>query len=398
MRHWKLFVLSAAAAGIAAWLLAGSRASVGGSDAWKDAHGRHESFPWRLENGSGFDYEGPNCDRPCSPVVSRPDWTVSDKGRTYLLYEFEPGNMGPGMFPGEYDESLWIGLTDERHAVVRKIKLATGVTEISGIRNGLRGPFVTAVAASGTKTNIALRFPEPWPPLQPSGSAWGDFERRRNRLLEDLWEDWPGNGSGYAADWVSARMDEDLDREWRAAVEALKAAAPDDARRAELDAEAAAILSLVRGRSDGAGDEAGTVHWSNFTDRVVREQAMEPFLRNWLEASDDPAGWEAVRSATGTFGGEPFAATGGVAVLSLPRAWIAERWRTPPDAAGPETKVLRDRTGANSDGAERTTVLLRLAPAGAVRDGNSVRADYEATVPDVMDSGRLVERGTISLP
>lgn len=43
------------------WLLgfAGS-AGVGESEAWRSITGSHECFPFRVENGKGFVYEGPN--------------------------------------------------------------------------------------------------------------------------------------------------------------------------------------------------------------------------------------------------------------------------------------------------------------------------------------------------
>lgn len=389
------------------WLACGAGVAVGGSDAWKNAHGTHESFPWRIEDGKGFVYQGARFDDPCEPVVSRPDWVVSKGGRTYILYEVDPGDLKEGMFRGEYAESLWIGQLGEGGEVVAKIRLATGVADVSGVLLGRSSlPYVAATATDGSRTAIPLRFPRSRAELRPTGHAWRDYKRRRKRLESGLWDDWPGNGSGYAADWVSSRAEDALFNECRAAVEALQAAAPTDARRAELAAELAAAMDLAWEMSGDSSGTALNVHWGNVADRQTREQALEPFLRNWLEAVDHPEEWEAIRSASGTFLGESFVATNGIAVLGEPE-WVREYAQpaepappAPPDPADPDApEEPLGREGVCHR-------LLRLAPERVKRTDEGLLVGFDVLDPWVMDSwsrpgsgefllrdGVLIERG-----
>lgn len=148
-------------------------AGVGESEAWRNITGSHECFPFRVENGKGFVYEGPNYDDPETPVLTRPDWTIVKSGKTYVLYDIDPGNVEPSMFQDEFDESLWIGLVGDDGRIVRKKKLATGVKNISGIRRTLigGGAYVFATSACGLMRPIPLRFPKPWPKLKLTGDV-----------------------------------------------------------------------------------------------------------------------------------------------------------------------------------------------------------------------------------
>lgn len=60
------------------------------ADAWRNIRGTHECFPFRIENGQGFEYEGINNDDPCTPIVSRADWVISEPERTFVLYDVDP--------------------------------------------------------------------------------------------------------------------------------------------------------------------------------------------------------------------------------------------------------------------------------------------------------------------
>ena len=338
---------------------------IGKSDAWKNVSGSHECFPFKVRDGKGFVYQGANYDNPCDPVVTRRDWTITRQGRTYVLFDVNPGDMEPNGFKDQFNESLWIGLLGDDGEIVRKIKLATGVKGVSGVKRASGGAYVSATAFDGSKRLIALRFPRPWPELRTTGDAWKDFEMRMERRNDELWEDWPGNGSGYAADWVSKRMEALLDDEYRKAIEVLKASAPDDARRAELDSELTMAMTQAGNIVGDSYAEAGNVHWGNFYERFSLERTMEPYLRNWLEAAGNPKGWETVHGATGMIHGVSFAATSGVAVITV-----------------------------NDDQVQ----LLRLSPANVMEADGVYSIHYEITKPLVMDSGYRVEQGTISIP
>lgn len=344
----------------------GGFGAAGESAVWRNITGSHECFPFRVKNGKGFVYEGRDYDEPGTPVATRADWMVSRGGRTYVLYDVAPGSMEDYMFVGEFQESLWIGLVGKDGKILRKAKLATGVKDISGVRRAKNSNiYVSATTAAGVVTNIDLVFPEPWPELRPTGDVVEDFNMREQREWDVLYEDWPDNGSGYAADWVSNRVEEWLEGECRSAVEVLQRAAVTDAERAELAREMDMARSKAFEIAGSSADTAMNVHWGNFVDRITRMQVLEVYLANWLEAGNNPEGWKAVRHASGTLHGVAFAATGGVAVITLP--------------------------------SEDDQLLLRLSPARVMsRDGFSFTY-YELVAPSAMDSSLLVESGTVAI-
>ena len=397
-KAWRRAIGAAALLAIVAFLLwqgcFASSAGVGESEAWRNITGSHECFPFRVKNGKGFVYEGPNYDDPETPVVTRPDWTILKSSKTYVLYDVDPGNVEPSMFEDEFDESLWIGLVGDDGRIVRKKRLATGVKNISGIRRTLigGGAYVFATSACGLRRLIPLRFPKPWPELKQTGDVWRDFEARMERLDDELWEDWPDNESGYAADWVSSRYDEAMMNEYRKAIEALKASAPTDTRRAELDAELSMALAMTADDVEGSFAEAANVHWGNFYERVTFERAMEPYLRNWLEATANPENWDMVRNAKGTLHGVEFAATSGVAIINVPKSWVYKRWAEKdgedPDAINPNI---------DEGDPQKWKLLVRLSPARVSRNGEVVSTDYNIIAPDIMDSGYDVGQGTVAV-
>jgi uncharacterized protein YdbL (DUF1318 family) len=345
-----------------------------GADAWKNLRGTHECFPFHLENGEGFEYEGKNYDDPCSPVVSRTDWVVSDQGRTFVLYDVNPGDLEPGIFHKQYHESLWIALVDAEGNVQRKIKLATGVKDISGVQRGSGGAhFVSATGVSGEKTNIALRFPEPWPPLEPTGDAWEDFQKRKARKYDELEEDWPGNGSGMAADWMSLRLEEWLDGEYDRVMTAVEKLARNEEEAKQVREGRFTAYALIAEKDACEDQDVANVHWGNTMDRVDREQYLQPFFQNWVEAIEHPDGWAAVNNARGSFRGEDFQATNGVAILGAPD-WIK-----------------------NSEHSDCYHRLLRLAPARVREEGGKVHVGFDIIDPWVMDSGWLAGKGEFVL-
>lgn len=337
------------------------------ADAWKNFRGTHECFPFRVENGKGFEYEGKSYDAPCTPIVSKADWVVSRDALTFVLYDVDPGNMEPNGFYRQFHESLWCGLVDDEGNIVRKTKLATGLKDISGVKQqGRGGAFVSATTATGERTNIVLRFPEPWPPLEPTGDAWADFARREKRKLEELWEDWPDNGSGMAADWVSLRLEEWLSNEYSRAMAGAETLARDETEVRQVREGWDTALALLAECNEGH-EEAGNVHWGNFCDRNDRERYLRPFIQNWLEATDHPDGWETVRNAHGSFLGEGFLATNGIAVLK-------------------ESKEI--------SGCHR---ILRLSPSQVREEGGEILVGFELIAPWVMDSGWLAGTGDFRL-
>lgn len=333
--------------------------------AWLDIRGTHESFPFRVENGKGFEYEGEKYDDPCTPIITRADWVVIREGRTFVLYEVDPGNLEPNGFYRQFYESLWCGLVDDEGNVVRKTKLATGVKDISGIQ-GRGDAFVSATTTTGERTNIILRFPEPWPPLEPTGDAWLDFVQREERKVEELWEDWPDNGSGMAADWVSLRLEAWLSEEYSRAMAGAEALASDeDAARQVREGWNTALALLAECNAED--EEPANVHWGNFCDREDRARYLKPFLQNWLEAADHPAGWETVRNAHGTFLGEEFHATNGIAILDGPQ------------------------------GPSRCHRILRLSPAQVREEEGETLVGFDLIAPWVMDSGWLAGTGDLRI-
>ena len=400
---------------------------IGRSDAWKDATGSFESFPFRIENGKGFVYEGVNYDNPCDPVLSRPDWTVEKGGRTFLLYEIDSGNLEPTGFseylgmswddwdgegepPSEewearwerafrplYNESLWIGLLDADQKVVRKIRLASGVKDISGIRRGKEDSlFVSATDVQGKATNIVLQFPEPWPPLETTGDPWEDYKLRERRLWDELWEDWPGNGSGYAADWVSKRFDERIGAEYDRAIEALKRLAPSEERRTELDEERRFSSNLAWEISGDSHMTAANVHWGNFTDRVVRQKAQETFLQNWLQGAAHPEEYERIRTVRGTFQGQEFATRNAIGVLPPPGGW-PEKKNVEESGDGEGNEDGEESGYGAEDDAGVYVEFVRLAPERCSREGDDWVVGFDLIRPWVMDSGWLAGKGTFLL-
>lgn len=401
--------------------------SIGTSDAWKDASGSFEFEPFRLQDGRGFMGPIEEVGYAGVPVVSRPEWTVEKDGMAFLLYETDPGNMedtgfgeyigssgeddpedgdldesGEGTDPADmfrkvYREGLWIGLLGGNREIVRKIHLATGVKDISGIRRGQDDAlFVSATDVQGNATNIVLRFPEPWPAIETTGDPWEDYRLREQRLWDELWEDWPGNGSGYASDWVSSRFDERIGVEYDRAIEALKRLAPSDERRAELDAERNFSSDLAWEVSGDSHMTAANVHWGNFTDRVVREKTQETFLRNWLQGAAHPGEYEKIRAIRGTFQGQEFTTRNGIGVLPPPGGWPKKK--SVEESADGEENEDGEETGYGAeDGSGIYFEFVRLAPERCSREGDALVVGFDLIRPWVMDSGWLAGEGTFLL-
>lgn len=180
--------------------------------------------------------------------------------------------------------------------------------------------------------------------------------------------------------------------EYRKAIEALKVAESDDARRAEMDAELSTALAMTADDVEGSFAEAANVHWGNFYERVTFERAMEPYLRNWLEAAANPENWETVRNARGTLHGVEFAATSGVAVITVPKSWVYKRWAEKdgedPDAINPNI---------DEGDPQKWKLLVRLSPVRVSWNGDVVSTDYDIIAPGIMDSGYDVGQGTVAI-
>jgi hypothetical protein len=351
--------------------------------AWKNFHGTHESLPFRVENGKGFDYTGENHDEPSTPIVSREDWVVVREGRTYVLYEVDPGNLEPNgfhymdeeteEFEKAYNESLWIGLLGEDGEIVRKTRLGTGLRDISGIQTGADGrDQVTALDAQGRKRTIPLKYPLPWPPLDQKGCAWERYNERIQREVNRIGEDWPGNASGYAAQWQDNAMQPFLDKERRQAVETLRTRPMTKACRACLEREPDRSWMLAWEATEGVGDQAGNVHWGSVVASEERDRFVYPFLRNWLEGYEHPGGWMLVCNARGEFNGETFTATNGVALVGL------DGWN----------KRLREEEEIDRWG------LLRLAPERVRKEDGRTFVEFELIMPQFMDSAWKAGHGT----
>ena len=352
-------------------------------DAWKNFHGTHECFPFRVENGQGFEYEGEKYDDPCSPIVSRADWVVVRDGLTFVLYDVDPGNLEPNgfhymneeseEFEKAYLESLWIGLLGDDGEVVRKNRLGTGLRDISGIQTGSDGrDQVTALDAQGQKRTIPLKYPLPWPPLEQKGSAWDRYNERIQREADRIGEDWPGNASGYAAQWQDNALQSFLDKERRQAVETLRTRPMTKACRACLEREPDRSWMLAWEASEGVGDQAGNVHWASVVASEERDRFIYPFLRNWFEGFEHPGGWMLVCNARGEFNGETFTATNGVALVGL------EGWK----------KRFPDEEGMGQWG------LLRLAPELVRKEEGKTFVGFELIMPQFMDSAWKAGHGT----
>lgn len=342
---------------------------VGGSDVWKNLSGTEELEPFRLVEGKAFLLPAYRDEPPSMPVVSREDWTVSKGGRRFALYEVDPiGSETLSGISTEDGESLWIGLVGKDARIERKILLARDVKEVSGVRlDGRGGAFVAAKTVDGTGTNVALRFPEPWPALRLTGDPWRDYEARQARRAERFWEDYPDIGSGYAAEHVSVGLEEALLAECSNAVARLKGLTPSDPEKAALDVALEQALSWSRESRGDAVRNPHSVHWNNVLDFEARECVLEACLQTWLEATEDLDGWKAVRSATGTLHGKTFAATGGVAAVTLPSRWIQDQ--------------LGQTGDPWEDAPPELPVLIRLSPKGAIRNEDSISVPYELLGP-----------------
>lgn len=231
--------------------------------------------------------------------------------------------------------------------VIRKRKIAFGATFI--------------LIAAGV---FVWRFAQ-------SEDAWWAFEERQAHRSKEAWrEEGADDIPVLAADRVSARLHDSFEKECQAAVEALKAVAPSDARRAELDEEFAFARSLAREIAGDSSAIAGSPSGGRVADRQVVEQAMDPFLRNWLEAVDHLEDWEAIRSVRGTFRGESFTATSGVVVLGAPD-WIR---------GNAESADIRLENGGVCHR------LLRLAPERVEYADQDLVVGFDILDPWVMDS------------
>lgn len=368
-------------AGVALALLAaacGEAAPQAGAapDVWKTAWGTHESRPFRLEDGKGMV-------DAFTPVASRADWMVEREGRSYILYEVDPGNLEPNGFlcvdeeSGKFEkvchESLWIGLLGEDGEIVRKNRLGTGLRDISGIQTGTEGrDQVTALDAQGRKRTIPLEYPLPWPPLEQTGSAWERYNERIGREIIRIGEDWPGNASGQAAQWQDNALQPILDKERRQAVETLRSRPMTKACRACLEGEPDRSWALAWEATEGVADQSCNVHWGQVVAAGERDRFIYPCLRNWIEGSEHPGGWMLVCNARGEFNGETFTATNGVALVGL------EGWN----------KRFQEGEGFGQWG------LLRLAPEQVRREDGRTFVGFELIMPQFMDSAWKAGHGT----
>lgn len=268
----------------------------------------------------------------------------------------------------------------------------------SAARNDEDGTFAVEVSfvpaepcGQASDAGLRERFRLKGGVLAPA-DAWRAFEERQFRRNAELWrEEGADDIPVLAAGRVSARLHDSFEKECQAAVEALKAVAPSDARRAELDEEFAFARSLAREIAGDSSAIAGSPSGGRVADRQVVEQAMDPFLRNWLEAVDHLEDWEAIRSVRGTFRGESFTATSGVVVLGAPD-WIR---------GNAESADIRLENGGVCHR------LLRLAPERVEYADQDLVVGFDILDPWVMDSssqpgsgkfllrdGRAIEDGT----
>lgn len=353
------------------------------ADAWKNFHGTHECFPFRVENGKGFDYVGEKYDEPSTPIVSRADWVAFREGRTFVLYDVDPGNLEPNgfhymneateKFEKGYQESLWIGLLGGDGEIVRKKRLGTGSRDISGIQTGANGrDFVIAVDVQGQTRTIPLDYPLPWPPLEQEGNAWERYNERIEREIERIGEDWPGNASGYAAQWQDNALQSFLGKERQQAVETLRTRPMTKACRACLEGEPDRTWVLSWEATEGVADQSCNVHWGQVVASEERERFIYPYLRNWIEGFDHPGGWMLVCNARGEFNGEVFTASNGVALVGL------EGWKN----RVTEEEAI-DRWG-----------LLRLAPEQVRKEDGKTFVGFELLMPHFMDSSWKAGHGT----
>ena len=351
MKAWKGIAVSAGVA-VAAAALGGER-----SEAWRDAWGTSETFPFWLEDGR-------STPESSVEVTSRADWVAEHGGRTYLVYETDPENHEP-------NEGLWIGLVGEDGEIQRKILLARGVKDISGVRREEGGEaYVEATDAAGTVRRIPLEYPEPWPEIGTEGSEGEQAQERMAQLEARLWEDWPDSGSGYAAEHVEVHLEEAMEDECGRAVERLRASGIPEGCRADLAGEPGNTMSLVREMVGDSSRTALSQHWANVVDSTARQQYLEGYLRNWIEGAEHPDAWARVCRARGEFRGKAFRARNGVILVSLRpgEAWTGDalaRW-----------------------------ALVRLAPERVrVEDGKTL-VGFELVLPDILGLAQASGSGT----
>lgn len=325
------------------------------SDVWRYAWGTEQTCPFRL-------VDGVTAGGMSEPVASRADWVVEHEGRTYLLYEANPGVLDDRTFVGVPDERLWIGLVGEDGEILRKILLARGVRDISGVRREASGEaYVEAADKEGTVRRIPLQYPEPWPGLETEGGEWNRYAARMSRLSERLWEDWPGDGSGYATERVWVCLEDAEEQECGRALERLRESGIPEALRKDLAGEPERTLERARERVGDSSLAGGSAHWANVMDAANRDEYITPHHRNWFEGADHPEAWSRVYWAEGEFRGHSFRATNGVAVLEFPE-W-KRRW------------------------AEETPwSLIRLAPEQVREEDGRMLVGFRLTIPENVDA------------
>ena len=355
MKAWKTIMALAAlaASGLACGQLPTEQA--GRPDVWRHAWGTEETDPFRLEDGS-------TPPESVYRVVSCEDWVVEHEGRTYLLYDVNPGKLEDTIYCGIPDERLWIGLVGDDGEILRKILLARGVRDISGLRREPSGEtYVEAADKEGTVRRIPLQYPEPWPELETEGGEWDRYCARMSRLSERLWEDWPGDGSGYATERVWACLEDEMEQECGRAVARLRESGIPEALREDL----AGVPDRARERArEAAGDSSltsGSAHWANVMDGANRDEYVRPHLRNWFEGADHPEAWARLYHAEGEFRGQAFRATNGVAVLVFPE-WKLRFAEEPPWG------------------------LIRLAPEQVREEDGRTLVGFRRTIPENVDA------------
>ena len=334
-------------------------------DVWRHAWGTDEVCPFRLVDGVANEGR-------FDEVASRADWVVEHEGRTYLLYEVNPGKLDDTIYVGIPDEKLWIGLVGDDGEIQRKILLARGVHAISGVRREASGEaYVEAADKEGTVRRIPLQFPEPWPELAAEGGEWARLCARMSRLSERLWEDWPGDGSGYATEHVWACHEEATEQECGRAVERLRTVGIPEALREDLAGEPERTLARAREKVGDSSLESGSAHWANAMDAATRAEYITPHLRNWFEGVDHPEAWTRVYRAEGEFRGIAFRATNGVAVLEFPE-WKQSFSKEPPWG------------------------LIRLAPEQVREENGRTLVGFRLTIPENVSSTCLGGTGTFA--
>lgn len=352
MKAWKGIVVLAGVAAAAGGAWGGERADV-----WRNAWGTSETFPFWLENGR-------STPESSVEVASRADWVAEHGGRTYLVYETDPENREP-------NEGLWIGLVGDDGEIQRKILLARGVRDISGVRREPSGEaYVEAADGEGTVRRIPLVYPEPWPEIGTEGGEEERAQERMAQLAARLWEDWPDSGSGYAAEHVEVHLENAMEDECGRAVERLRASGIPGGCRAELAGEPGNTVALVREMVGDSSRTALSQHWANVEDSTARQQYLEGYLRNWIGGAEHPDGWARVCRGRGEFRGKAFRARNGVFLVSLRpgEAWTGDalaRW-----------------------------ALVRLEPERVREEDGKTQVGFELVLPDILGLAQASGSGT----